>query len=160
MTSVPKILVIVVLGSVFQYVFLNKLSIDSSLIQNLVTFFSIIFGFYVTSLAIFATSRYVSNLYNLTDKNNKNQTLLQTLLQNYRFGLSLTLFSVFYLLAIEFFLTTHTQQNTTIAIPVGNIFLIPLLGIIISNFWYSYKMLDDSINIVIQEAKSNAESQR
>ena len=75
-----------VLGAVFggQYHFLHSEAIGIDLINNLIVFLSIVFGFCITSLSIFSTSSFVRGLYDKLDPNNKNQTLLHALLNKYK----------------------------------------------------------------------------
>ena len=135
---------------ILQYFLLGTYYIESNLINNIVTFFSIIFGFYITSLAIFVTSTYVSQLYKITDQNNKSVTLLHTLITQYKVGLILILISILYLLFIEFILS-QTDNNKII---LSNIYVLPFLWLVITNFFYSYRMLNTLIKIIIQEAKN------
>lgn len=139
-----------VIFCILQYFLLGTYYIESNLINNIVTFFSIIFGFYITSLAIFVTSTYVSQLYKITDQNNKSVTLLHTLITQYKVGLILILISILYLLFIEFILS-QTDNNKII---LSNIYVLPFLWFVIINFFYSYRMLDTLIKIIIQEAKN------
>lgn len=139
-----------VIFCILQYFLLGTYYIESNLINNIVTFFSIIFGFYITSLAIFVTSTYVSQLYKITDQNNKGVTLLHTLITQYKVGLILILISILYLLFIEFILS-QTDNNKII---LSNIYVLPFLWLVITNFFYSYRMLDTLIKIIIQEAKN------
>lgn len=143
-------LVLFIVLSILQYNLLGNYTLKQDLISNFVTFLSIIFGFYITSLAIFVTSRYVSNLYKLTDKNYKSLTLLHILINNYKFGLIIILISIFYLLVIQFIGFQNKVELT-----MSNLLLWPFSGIVIFNFIYSYKMLSDLIKIIIQEAKVN-----
>lgn len=138
------------LFSVLQSVFLSSFLVKTDLISNIITFLSIIFGFYITSLSIFVTSKYVSSLYKTGDKNNKSTTLLHTLFNNYKFGLLVTLFSIIYFLSIHFVI--NQTQNGQLSL--SNILLIPFIGIVVNNFWYSFAMLRDLINVILQEVKN------
>jgi hypothetical protein len=131
--------------------FLSNYYIKSDMLDRIITFLSIIFGFYITSLAIFATSKYVSTLYKTVDKENPNITLLHTLLKNYKDGLKLIFFSILYLLIVQF-VVNQTENDEML---FSNLWLLPFLSVIIVNFWYSYKMLRDLIRIILQEAKNN-----
>ena len=82
---------------VFIYIqinFLGSFLLSIEIISNIIIFLSIIFGFYITSLAIFATSNYMYDLYKIADANNKNLTLLHTLINKYKTGLKIILFSI------------------------------------------------------------------
>ncbi len=147
-----KYLVLFIILCAIQYRYLKSFSLTSDFISNFITFLSIVFGFYITSLAIFVTSRYVANLYKFTDKNNKDVTLLHALVYNYKRGLTIILASILYFLVLELYF--FNDSKTTI--PLSNNFALPALGLFIINFMYSYKMLKDLINIILQEAKENS----
>jgi len=150
MKKTIKLLLSFVIFCILQYYLLGSYRIESNLISNIVTFLSIIFGFYITSLAIFVTSTYVSQLYKITDQNNKSVTLLHTLIEKYKAGLILILISILYLLVIQFMLS-QADNNKII---LSNIYVLPFLWVVIANFFYSYRMLVILIKIIIQEAKN------
>lgn len=152
MFNALKYLLLFILLCGAQYFLLSTYSLSNDVINNFIVFLSIIFGFYITSLAIFVTSKYVSNLYKITDKNNKSVTLLHTLINNYKLGLTLILLSIFYLLIFQFIF----NQNDNDDVFLSNLWALPILGIFVINFWYSFKMLNDLIKIIIQEAKNNS----
>ncbi len=135
---------------VTQHFLLAPFQIESDLVTNIITFLSVVFGFYITSLSIFVTSQYVSNLYNITDKENKTVTLLHTLINNYKTGLIVILVSIIYFLALNLLI----NQTDGSYILLGDIKAIPVLALMMFNFYYSYKMLSDLANIILQEAKS------
>lgn len=134
---------------VCQYYLLGHVNISEGVTGNIITFLSILFGFYITSLAIFVTSHYVSSLYKVMDQNKKSQTLLHTLTGNYKFGLLVTLFSLIYFVWLEIFFSGGVMT-------LGNKSHLPFLGFLAINFAYCFIMLGDLINIIIQEAKSRA----
>ena len=140
----------IIIFSLIQYFYFSRFLFKAEIFSDIITFLSIIFGFYITSLAIFVTSNYVSGLYKIRDKEDTSVTLLHTLISNYRFGLILVLLSLFYFISAHFFLIP--DQNNFIHL--SDKILLPFLGIIIINFWYFYKMLDYLIKVVLQEAKS------
>ena len=142
-------LLVFITAAFFQYFVLSEVSFSLSIIGNIVTFLSILFGFYITSLAIFVTSRYVSTLYQVTDEENKSQTLLHTLTDNYQFGLLLTLLSLIYFITVQFFL--YNPDNVMVSF--GDLPLLPILGLLVLDFMYCYIMLTDLIKIIIQEGK-------
>lgn len=144
------VLVFIILGFV-QYQYLGSYWLNNDLISNIIVFFSIIFGFYITSLAIFVTSKYVADLYKTLDKNNPTVTLLHTLVRRYRLGLNILLASIIYLLFIQFVFSEKLQNR----MPLSNPVLLPLIFIILLNFLYSYIMLSDLTKVIIQEAKNS-----
>ena len=130
-----------------QVYFLDNKTFSSSVLSDIVTFLSILFGFYITSLAIFVTSQYVSTLYMVIDKDNKDQTLLHTLTKNYQFGLVLTLVSLVYFIGVQFLPSTGTGSSLNL----GELIYLPVLPLLALDFLYCYLMLKDLINIIIQE---------
>lgn len=143
-------LVTIFLLCYFQYRILSPLNIASDLITNIITFLSVVFGFYITSLSIFVTSQYVSNLYKITDKENKTVTLLHTLINNYKVGLIIILISIIYFLSLNLLI----NQTETKSLLLGDYRTGPVLALMVFNFYYSYKMLSDLTKIILQEAKS------
>ncbi len=135
-----------------QFYFLGDYNLKSSLLSNIIVFLSIIFGFYITSLAIFVTSEYVAGLYKIIDKKKSKVTLLHILINNYKLGLNLILFSILYLLIIQFVLNQCEEE----CLKLSNPFLVFFLWTICANFWYSHKMLLDIMKIILQEAKSKS----
>ncbi len=135
-----------------QWYFLGSIKFNLSLLGDITTFLSIVFGFYITSLAIFVTSKYVSSLYNVTDKKNQSVTLLHTLTNNYKFGLILTLISLIYFIMIQFFV----KSNEFNEVCLGDITMSPIFGLLFLNFIFFFIMLCDLVNIIIQEGKQNS----
>ncbi len=135
-----------------QYYFLSNQNFSFEVLSSIITFLSILFGFYITSLAIFVTSQYVSSLYLVIDSNKKEQTLLHTLTQNYKFGLVLILLSLVYFIGVQLF----SDASNSDALSFGDLIFIPVIPFLTLNFLYCYFMLTDLINIIIQEGKSRA----
>lgn len=133
-----------------QYLFMQDYYISSDIISSLIVFLSTAFGFYIASLAIFATSSYVAGLYEITDSQNRNRTLLHALVENYRFGLVSILTSVLYFLVIQFLVQLSNNQ-----LSLGTIVALPLVFVILFNFYHIFKMLNDLINVIVQQAKDN-----
>lgn len=138
-------------AALLQHYFLSNVQFNSSLLSDVVTFLSIIFGFYITSLAIFVTSQYVSDLYKVVDANNQSVTLLHTLTNNYKFGLLLTLFSLVYFIMVQFFIATANNQ---ISLKATSMF--PVIALLLLNFIFCFVMLNDLVNIIIQEGKKRS----
>lgn len=147
---------ILVVWVLVAYYYLQKLFVDlkikNDILNSLITFFSILFWFYITSLSIFVTSKYVSELYNIDDKDNPSQTLLHKLLFNYKIGLILILFTILYLLLLTVLLN---QWSSDFLIIWEQKILFIFIGLILWNIWYSYKMLWTTFQIIVQESKSN-----
>lgn len=137
------------LGS-FQYYFLGKWYLNDAVITNLIVFLSIIFGFYITSFSIFSTSDFVKSLYKRVNSKNKKETLLHSLLNEYKNGLLLILFTIVYLLTIEVILAQFENNR----LHFKEWFLLILLPLVSLDIWYSFKLIKHLINVVIQEAKT------
>lgn len=142
-------LVIGLAGFIVQKYFISsEIEVSQDLLTNIITFLSILFGFYITSLAIFITSKYVADFYKLIDKNNPTQTLLHTLLKEYEYGLCVVLISLVYFISLSLLYIDYS--NNSYGLVPKNFLIIPLISI---NIFYSYLMLKNLIKIVIQEAK-------
>lgn len=126
------------MGIYFQSNFIGNFFIKTQFISDVITFLSIIFGFYITSFAIFTTSRYVSELYLIGDKFQKSLTLLDSLIRSYRFGLIILLFTILYFFIMLFIVT----QRSTDQISLKEFIALPITPLIFFNFFYGYKMLD------------------
>lgn len=132
-----------------QHYFLSNLKFNVAVLSDIITFLSIVFGFYITSLAIFITSQYVSDLYKIVDKNNQSITLLHTLTNNYKFGLLLTLVSLVYFILIQFFINADTNGQ----ISLGSTSTLPTMALLLLNFFFCFIMLNDLVSIIIQEGR-------
>jgi hypothetical protein len=124
---------------------------------NVITFLSIEFGFYITTLAIFVTSKYVSDLYKITNGRDRSVTLLHALLNNYKFGFSITLSSLVYIIFAQFFIEYSSSDSSYIYLE-NNLIFLPFMSILSINFYYCFVMLNDLIKVIIQEAKNRAKS--
>jgi len=124
--------------------------ISSNLISNVITFLSILFGFYITSFSIFATSKYVSLLYKTDDiESGRKQSLMDTLIKKYKFGLVVALLSILYngiillLMGGDGFITSCKIYSSV------------FISIILFNFFYGFEMMHILIKIVRQTATLN-----
>lgn len=136
-----------------QHYFLTNTKFNVVVFSDIITFLSIVFGFYITSLAIFVTSQYVSDLYKIVDKENQSLTLLHTLTNNYKFGLLLTLISLVYFIMIQFFVKTDASNEAVL----GSASMLPALALLALNFIFCFIMLNDLVNIIIQEGKKRSQ---
>jgi hypothetical protein len=73
-------------------------NIKTDFISALLSVFSIIFGFYITSFAVFATSKFLSKLYKLESAKDNRKTLLDELLEQFNFAAYFLLVSIIYLI--------------------------------------------------------------
>lgn len=150
-TLLIKIIFFFLVGVITYVFFGNYIFITTDFISNIVTFLSIIFGFYIASFSIFTTSKYVSQLYKIDDKENSGkQSLMDTLIQKYKAGLIITLLSIFYTLVIFFILKDNDFINLK-----QNIYLLGLLPIILLNFVYGFEMMNILVSVIRQTTKIN-----
>jgi hypothetical protein len=154
--KIIKIIFFVILIVWYYYLqkYLWDIKIKNDLLNSLITFFSILFWFYITSLSIFVSSKYVSNLYQIEDKENSSQTLLHKLLFNYKVWLFLILFTIIYLLFITIILNQIKEQNINYLVLWDEKILYIFIWLIILNIWYSYNMLWTTFKIILQESKN------
>jgi len=144
-----EVAIFIVVGCLIQYFLLRGFVIKIDVLTNIVTFLSIVFGFYITSFSIFSTSQYVTSLYQITDNQDKTQTLLNSLIFKYKVGLLLALFSISYFILLIFFL----NQDATSSLKLDSKFLYPIVSIFLFNFYYGYKMFKILVQIITQESK-------
>jgi len=150
MKKIFKTIILIIILGIVQRIYFKDYFIDGGLISSLITFLSIVFGFYITSLTVFSTSKFVSGLYKIKDRGNRSFSLLNTLINNYKHGLILILLTIIYLLTTQFLLSKEASRTLSLS----NAILFPFFGLITINFWYSYKLLDDLIKVTLQEAKN------
>lgn len=151
MNNNKKILLIVtiIISFFVQYKFLNVLKLNIDFLTNLVTFLSIVFGFYITSFSIFSTSTFVNSLYNIEDENNKTQTLLHSLIKQYKTGLVANFTSILYCLLLIFII--GQKELSFLYLDNYLTYFLPLMFLF--NFFYGFKMISSLVKIITQESK-------
>lgn len=103
-----KILSIIIFSLVLLSSFLFKAKLTNETAQSLVTFFSVVFGFYITSIAILYNSTYAKNLHALIDK--KAQKRSSQILKSYL--LISGYMSIFSISIIIIFIMLTTQSSS------------------------------------------------
>ena len=141
---VSVVLIVLFLFGAVQY-FLG-IQIENQLISPLLTVFSIFFGFYITSYAVFARSRYLSYLYEKQDKDDNRMTLLHSLLKQFKIGTHTLLYSMIYLIVLGILINNF-----------GDHYLVKFLsylffGIIFLNFYNAFRAIGIFIDVVRQSA--------
>ena len=121
------------------------LAIKKEFIASLLTVFSMFFGFYITSFAVFSTSKYLSKLYKKQDKLDNRKTLLHNLIEDFKWPAYLLLFSISYLIIIYIVIENK--------IPYLYYFTYIVLGVISLNIFYIFKTIDIFIKAALQSAK-------
>jgi len=124
-----------------------QLIIDSNLISSALTVFSIFFGFYTTSFAVFATSKYLSKLYEIEDEKDNSKTLLDVLLEKFKTSTVILLCSIAYLIT---FLVILSNQYLIVSDLLSSI----LWGVITVNLYYAFTSISIFISVTKQSAKS------
>ena len=140
---------LIVIGIAIQVFLVGSFNVSSGIVSNLIVFLSIVFGFCVTSLAIFSTSKKKDDLYEIHDKDNPSKTLLHSLVSKYRNGLFIALTSIIYFLILQVQIE-HLSLNT---IPLGNplaLLVIPLMAI---NVYYGFILTRILSDLIISEAR-------
>ena len=139
---------VVTIGAIISTIlsfFGSNIWLNTELISDLIVFISVAFGFFATSLAIFATSSYSGKLYDIEDQKSGG-TLLHVLVNKYRTGLFACLLSIVYLIVLEIFLDGNKIQ-------LSNLLVSPVLGTLFVNLYYAYRLVEIVSKFVIQEAK-------
>lgn len=149
---VIEIIISVILGFYLYYLFGDQILLSKDFISNIITFLSIVFGFYITSFSIFTTSRYVASLYKISDADNKSVSLMDSLIHKYKIGLILTLISIFYGLVI--FLIIGDKEAVLLE---SYTYLGILPPLIFLNCIYAFEMMNILIKVIKQTAKLNQE---
>lgn len=139
-----------VIAFTIQYFCFQSIIFSENLLSSLISVLAIFFGFYVVSLSIFSTSKFLNSLYlkEVKDKKGFKTTNLHVLLDYYKFGLLLNLMSIFYFLFL-LFLKAY-DVNATILIYLG-------IPVVVHNFFYSYLSLNNLLKIIIQEVKDGTD---
>ena len=143
-----KVTIVIVLSCSAILQHYMEISFQKEFISTLLTVFAIFFGFYVTSFAVFATSKYLPSLYQIEDKNDNSKTLLDILLEKFRFSTHVLLFSIVYLI----FFYILMENDTGIFI---SLFTHILWGILFLNILYIFRSISIFIKVTRQSAKEN-----
>lgn len=139
------ILPFLVLAVSFFFQLKLDINIDVDLISSLLTVFSIFFGFYVTSFAVFATSKYLHRLYKIEDEDDNTKTLLDTLIVKFSNNTKFLLFSIIYLVVI-FLISGHGDSGIFLYLTYF------IWGVISLNIYYAFNSLQIFISITRQSA--------
>ncbi len=125
----------------------TNLHVSGELILTLVKVLSIFFGFCITSFAVFTTSKYLSRLYKIQDRNDNRKTLLDNLLEVFKFATYFILGSIVYLL----FLYVLMENCKEIFVHYLNYIL---WGVVALNLIYVFQIISIFIKVTRQSAKA------
>ena len=140
------ILVALFFSAIVQYGL--EFSFHKGIISTVLTVFAIFFGFYITSFAVFSTSKYLSTLYNIQDKHDNRLTLSDRLLDQFQLPTYSLLFSIVYLILLYIFIENH------------KIILVYYLvyffwGVLFLNIFYIFRSISFFIRTIRQSIKEN-----
>ena len=140
--KVITILIVLFLSSVIQHTL--GIEIEGSMISSSLVVFSIFFGFYITSFAVFATSKYLPRLYEIEDKSDNSLTLLDVLLEDFKHYSHILLYSIIYLLLMEILVNNFNE-----------VYLVKFLlyfygGVIFLNFFNAFQAVALFVKVVRQ----------
>lgn len=156
-----KIVSFLVFFSSIVFAYLSEVKITEAISQNMVTFFSVVFGFYMTSLAILYSTRYAKKLHKEIDPKNNNQRKIHTL-KNY-FHLSGT-WSIFSIISIICYMLKAKVDDGVLAIGLNPIIIFKaeintdlvissiILAISAVNIYLMFLLLNTILDGMIEEA--------
>jgi hypothetical protein len=132
---------------IFGILFFIDISITESLMQNFITFLSITFGFYMTSLSVLYNSKYIKKLYDEIDPKKPAQRKIHTLKNYFRDSAYWSLFSIG--LLIIYSLTTKVESSTLL---LNSFFESLLVSVVFVNFIFMFLLFKVFINGLIDES--------
>lgn len=141
-----KILFLVFVG-VFTSCFFIDVSISESLMQNFITFLSISFGFYMTSLSVLYNSKYIKKLYDEIDLKKPTQRKIHTLKSYFKNSAYWSLFSIGLLMIYSLI------GKVVGSVLILNTFMESILvSVVFVNFIFMFLLFRVFINGLIEEA--------
>lgn len=141
-----KYLVFIAVG-IFGTSFFIDVSISESLMQNFITFLSITFGFYMTSLSVLYNSKYIKKLHDEIDPQKPTQRKIHTLKNYFKNSAYWSLFSIGLLMSYS--LITKVENSTLVL----NAFLESLLvAVVFVNFVFMFLLFRVFINGLVEES--------
>jgi len=164
MKKVHKIASVLILLAGALIAFLFKAQMTDATAQNLVVFFSVVFGFYMTSIGILYNASYTKNLHKQIDK--KAQKRGTHILKSYL--LISGYWSIFSITSIILFTTFATKSSAGVLSAEIAPFIVPFLnkvvdlslllssglfGVAVLNIFYMLLLMHTIIDGMIEEAK-------
>ena len=120
--------------------------INKDFISSLLIVFSMFFGFYITSFAVFSTSKYLYKLYKIQDQTDNRKTLLDNLIEEFKWPAYFLLFSIVYLITVYIIIENKFPKFIYYCFYI-------LWGIIVLNIFYIFRTIDIFIKITRQSVK-------
>ncbi len=132
---------------IFAMCFIIDVFISESLMQNFITFLSITFGFYMTSLSVLYNSKYIKQLYDEIDPIKPTQRKIHTLKNYFKNSAYWSLFSIGLLMIYS--LITVVEKNILIINPF---FESILVSVVFINFIFMFLLFKVFLNGLITES--------
>lgn len=143
-----------------------KFSISETLITNLGTLFSILFGFYIAALSVLYGSAYSKRLYNKVDGKIPTQTILHTLRNYFNMSATWAVISLVLIIMTSVLADTSASQEKHLIpnLPVWDLRYFRLdmkalwnagvFGVTFTNFYLSWRLLKVLLIGFLEEAKA------
>lgn len=132
---------------IFGISFFIDVSISESLMQNFITFLSITFGFYMTSLSVLYNSKYIKQLYDEIDPTKPTQRKIHTLKNYFKNSAYWSLFSIGLLMIYS--LIAKVESNSLVLNTLLESFLVSVVTV---NFVFMFLLFKVFINGLIDES--------
>ncbi len=145
--KVKLVSLFIVVFFIFFYCF--EINITESLMQNFITFLSITFGFYMTSLSVLYSSKYIKRLYDEVDELKKTQTKIHTLKAYFKNSAYWSILSIIVLFIYSLF----SKVNGNI-LETNSFFESLIISILSINFLFLILLLKVFLNGLLEEAGS------
>lgn len=155
-----KILALILFTIVVGASYKGELQVTNDFVANLITFFSIVFGFYLTGLSILFGSNYSKRLRQEEDSRKKTQTKLHTLKAYFNFSSFASLSSIVLLLITSLMGMTVDSKHKAFSecMPIWKIsvcwdqlFLSLALGLAAINIMFMYLLFQVFFNGFLEE---------
>lgn len=127
--------------------FVINIKLSESVIQNFITFISITFGFYMTSLSVLYNSRYIKRLYEEIDPQQPTQRKIHTLKAYFKYSAYWSLFSIAFTLFCSMISSVENNVLQLSAVIEGLLVAILAINLIFTTFLFKVFM-----NGLIEEA--------
>lgn len=140
--------------------------LESDFTTNLITFFSIVFGFYLTALSILYGSNFTKRLGEEEDPLKSTQTKLHTLIAYFQVSSFTSISSIVVLLVSNLLGVTKVQTQPPIQcfdvlknpLCTQDLFIAASLGLAAINIFFMVLLFKIFFNAFIEEGGSNAQS--
>lgn len=133
--------------------FIVDVHISESMIQNFITFLSIIFGFYMTSLSVLYNSKYIKKLYDEIDSNRRTQRKIHTLKAYFSNSAYWSLGSIAYIMACSLFISANDS-----VLQFNRFVEALMIAIIFLNFIFMILLFKVLLNGLVHESMSESKN--